>query len=97
MKNNFFKFNWKVFAVTVVISIINFVLILQLIPVFEGSTLIAGIMNLVIFPPNFLFEDLFGASSVRIIDKLTWVLQFLYDYLIALIILEFVVKQPILK
>ena len=82
-------------------------IILSIIPVLESQTLGAKIVNLIITPPNFFFEDLTGLSltalnftllpsgppfSYRLgfIDFLTWILQFVYDYVIVSIVLYFV-------
>ena len=86
MGNKFF--NWKVLIFAIIIFALNILLILQLIPVFESSTINSKIVNLVVSPGNFFFEDLLGVNSIKIVDYLTWVSQFFYDYLIAFIILR---------
>ena len=90
MVNKFF--NWKVLIFAIILFVLNVILILQLIPVFESSSISARIVNLVVSPSNFIFEDLFGINSIKIIDYLTWLLQFFYDYLIAFIILKILSK-----
>lgn len=82
-RRGFFKLTWGILMLAVVIYALNILLILQLIPVFEADDLASDIVNLVVFPANFFFEDLLGITSVRIIDILTWVLEFFYAYLIA--------------
>ena len=106
MKKNIFNPSLKLIIFAVVLYILNLLLILQLIPVFESQTAGARIVNLVVSPPNFIFEDLTGLSSTAFnftilpsspplsyrlgfIDLLTWILQFVYDYLIAGTILYF--------
>jgi hypothetical protein len=100
-----FKPALKLITFTVILFSLNVLLILQLIPIFESQTLGAKIVNLVVFPANFLFEDLTSLSSTAInftilpsgpafsyrlgfIDLLTWVLQFVYDYIIVYIIMK---------
>ncbi|MDO8509156.1 MAG: hypothetical protein Q7S27_05740 [Nanoarchaeota archaeon] len=87
------KFFLKIFILALIIFVINIVIILQLIPVFESSTLGAKIVNLIVSPPNFIFEDLLGISSVKIIDVLTWVLQFVYCYLIAFLLIKLLKRK----
>ena len=104
MKKNIFYPNWKIIILAVIIFILNIMLILQLIPVFESQTLGAKIVNLIVSPPNFFFEDLTGLSSTALnftllpsgppfsyrlgfVDFLTWLLQFVYVYIISAIIL----------
>ncbi|MEK9184804.1 MAG: hypothetical protein AAB866_01400 [Patescibacteria group bacterium] len=82
----FFRLTWKILVLTIIIFSLDLIAILQLIPVFESSSLGAEFVNAVIFPANFLFEDIFGIESVFIIDALTWVLQFFYAYLIACVL-----------
>ena len=82
--------HWEIFLSACFIFAVNILVILQLIPVFESQTLGARIINLIVSPPNFLFEDVFGINSVKFIDYATWILQFVYDYLIALIVLRLV-------
>ena len=85
-----FKPNLKLIALAIFLYIINIIIILQLIPVFESQTVGAKFVNLVVFPPNFLFEDVFGINGLRSIDNLTWVLQFVYDYILISIIVYFI-------
>ena len=87
-----FKPNLKLTLFAIILFAINFIIILQLIPVFESQTIGAKLVNLVIFPPNFIFEDLLGITSVKIIDVLTWIFQFLYDYVLIAII-TFILKR----
>ncbi len=75
--------SWGILILAVVIYALNILLILQLIPVFEADDPASDFVNLIVAPANFLFEDLFGITSVRIIDVFTWILQFFYAYLIA--------------
>lgn len=90
MHYKIFKLNWKIIALAVVLYALNILLILQLIPVFESQDLASKLVNLIVFPPNFFFEDLFGIISIKIIDILTWVLQFVYDYILLCLVLYFV-------
>lgn len=107
MKERIFTLSWRIIIITIVVYILNILLILQLIPVFESQSLGAELTNLIISPPNFFFEDLTGLSSTALnftllpsgppfsyrlgfIDFLTWILQFLYDYIIVSILLYFV-------
>ena len=100
-----FKPTLKLIILSIILFVINVIIILQLIPVFESQTLGAKIINLIISPPNFIFEDLTGLSSTALnftllpsgppfsyrlgfIDFLTLILQFVYDYIIILIILN---------
>jgi|SRR3989344_481337 len=102
---NILKPNPKIIISSIILFIINVILILQLIPVFESQTLGAKIINLIVSPPNFFFEDLTGLSSTALnftllpsgssfsyrlgfVDLLTWILQFIYDYMIIAIILN---------
>lgn len=102
---NTLKPNLKIIIFSVILFVINIIIILQLIPVFESQSLSSKIINLIIFPPNFFFEDLTGLSSTALnftllpsgppfsyrlgfIDLLTWILQFIYDYIIIVIILN---------
>ena len=62
-RKGFFKLTWGVLLLTVVIHVLNILLILQLIPVFEQDDLLSDFINLIIAPANFLFEDLTGISS----------------------------------
>ena len=87
MKRNIFYPNLRVIILAIVLYIINIIIILQLIPVFESQTVGAKFVNLVVFPPNFFFEDLLGISSVKAVDILTWILQFVYDYVVSAFIL----------
>ena len=82
-----FKPNLKLIIFAIILFIINILIILQLIPVFESQNLEAKFVNLIISPPNFFFEDLLGITSVKIIDFLTWVLQFFYDYILVAILI----------
>ena len=82
-----FKPNLKLIVFAIVLYIINIFIVLQLIPVFESQEIGAKFVNLLVSPPNFIFEDLLGITSVKIIDTLTWLLQFLYDYVIIAIII----------
>ncbi len=66
MKERIFKLNWKVIILTIVLYILNILLILQLIPVFESQSFGAEIVNLIVSPPNFFFEDLTGLSSTAL-------------------------------
>ena len=77
-------------VLAVVLYALNILLILQLIPVLESQTINAKIVNLFVFPANFLFEDLLGINSVKSIDILTWVLQFVYVYIISAIVIYLV-------
>ena len=86
---NIFQPNRKLLIVSIILFIFNVLLILQLIPVFESKTVEASIINLIIFPSNFIFEDIFKITSNRIIDMISWILVFVYDYLIIGIILYF--------
>ena len=88
MYYNFLKPRKNLIVLSIIIYILNVLLILQLIPVFESQTIDSKIVNLIVFPPNFIFEDLFGVSSVRSIDIFTWIIQLFYDYLIAGIIIK---------
>ncbi len=82
-------FNWKILILSIVIYIINIIIILQLIPVFESSDLGSKIINLLVFSANFFFEDLLRITGIKIIDILTWIFQFVYIYLISAIIIYF--------
>ncbi|MEK6872615.1 MAG: hypothetical protein AABW90_01220 [Nanoarchaeota archaeon] len=82
------RFVKKLIILSIIVYILNILLILQLIPVLESQTFGAKTINLLVSPPNFIFEDLLGISSVKIIDYLTWILQFFYDFLIVLILLK---------
>ena len=86
MKARMFTPNRKLIILAIALYIINILIILQLIPVFESQSFGAKIVNLILSPPNFIFEDLLGINSIKIIDLLTWILQFVYDYVIAAII-----------
>ena len=88
MYYNFLKPRKNLIVLSIIIYILNVLLILQLIPVFESQTIDSKIVNLIVFPPNFIFEDLFGVSSVRSIDIFTWIIQLFYDYLIVGIIIK---------
>ena len=90
MRKNIFYPDWKLIVLSVILYIINIIIILQLIPVLESQTFVAKIVNLIVFPPNFFFEDLLGISSAKAIDILTWILQFVYDYIIAGILIYFI-------
>ena len=81
-----FKPNLKLIIFSIILFIINILIILQLIPVFESQTPGAKIVNLIVSPPNFFFEDLLGITSLKIIDFLTWSLQFFYDYILVAIL-----------
>ena len=102
-----FKPTLKLIILSIILFVINVIIILQLIPVFESQTLGAKIINLIISPPNFIFEDLTGLSSTALnftllpsnppfsyrlgfVDLLIWALQFVYDYIIVLVLLYFV-------
>lgn len=85
-KRGFFTLTWKILIFSIVIYALNIIIILQLVPVFESSNLGAKLTNAIVFPANFIFEDLIGLESIFIIDLLTWVLQFFYIYLIVCII-----------
>lgn len=87
---NILKPNLKIIIFSVILFAINIIIILQLIPVFESQNLSSKIINLIIFPPNFFFEDILGITSIKSIDILTWVLQFTYDYIIIAIILNII-------
>ena len=89
MKERIFTLNFGIIIITIVVYVLNILLILQLIPVFESQSFGAKIVNLIVSPPNFFFEDVFGINSLKVIDILTWVLQFLYDYIIVSILLYF--------
>ena len=89
MKERIFTLNFGINIITIVVYVLNILLILQLIPVFESQSFGAKIVNLIVSPPNFFFEDVFGINSLKVIDILTWVLQFLYDYIIVSILLYF--------
>ena len=82
------RFARKLIIFSVIVYILNILLILQLIPVLESQTFLSKTINLLVSPPNFIFEDLLGISSVKIIDYLTWILQFFYDFFIALMLLK---------
>ena len=90
MKRNIFYPNLKKIIWAIVLFVGSILLILQLIPVFESQTIGAKIVNLVVSPANFLFEDLFGINSIKFVDYLTWSLQFLYIYIITSLILYLV-------
>ena len=85
---NIFKPNLKIIIFSIILFVINIIIILQLVPVFESETPSSKIINLIVFPPNFFFEDIFGITSIKSIDVLTWILQFIYDYIIIAIILN---------
>ena len=89
MKKNIFYPNWKIIILTIMFYIFNTLLILQLVPIFESQTFGAKLVNLIVFPLNFFFEDLLGINSIKVIDYLTWILQFVYDYVIVGIIFYF--------
>lgn len=89
MKKSMFHPTIKLIFLAVILFVFNIFLILQLVPVIESQTSGAKIVNLIIFPPNFIIEDLLGVSGAKITDYLTWALQFVYDYLIAGAILYF--------
>ena len=80
MKEKFFTFSWQIILLSLAISAMHFMLILQLIPVFEDSSFLAEAVNLVVFPANFLFEDVFGITSNRFFDALTWIFHIFYGY-----------------
>lgn len=86
-----FKPNLKLIVFAIILYIINIIIILQLIPVFESQDIGAKFVNLLAFPPNFMFEDLLGITSLKTTDVLTWLLQFLYDYIIIAVIV-FILK-----
>ena len=86
MKNKL-SLHWETFLSACFVFAVNIFVILQLIPVFESQSVGANIVNAIVFPPNFIFEDVFGINSVKVIDYATWGLQFAYDYLIAFFIL----------
>ena len=88
--SSIFKPTWKLFTLSIIIYIVNIIIILSIIPVLESQTLEAKIINLIVLLPNFFFEDLLGISSVKSIDILTWILLFVYDYILATIIIYFV-------
>ena len=107
MKKNIFYPSLKLVILAVVFYIINIVIILSIIPVLESQTLGAKLVNLIVSPPNFFFEDLTGLSSTALnftllpsgppfsyrlgfVDLLTWVLQFVYDYVIVAVVLYLV-------
>ena len=90
MRKKIFTSNWKVIILAIILYILNIILILQLIPVFESQTLNAKIINLLIFPPNFFFEDLLGINSVKVVDILTWIFQLIYVYILLSLVLYFV-------
>ena len=78
----------KTAILAILLFAINILIILQLIPVFESQTPGSKIINLIVSPPNFIFEDLLGITSIKSIDILTWILQFVYDLLIAYVLIE---------
>ena len=90
MKRNIFYPDLRIIFLAIVLYVINIILILQLIPVFESQTIGAKIVNFIVSPPNFFFEDLLGISGVKTVDILTWILQFVYDYVISVFILYFI-------
>ena len=90
---NIFKPNLKIIISSIILIVINVIIILQLIPVFESQTPGSKIINLIVFPPNFFFEDILGITSVKSIDILTWILQFIYDYIIIAIILNIILSK----
>ena len=79
----FFRPTWRIGIVTLVLAVLHLVLILQLIPVFENDSINAEVVNAVVFPGNFFFEDLLGITSVRWIDVVTWLFHVGYDYVIV--------------
>ena len=81
---------YKLAILSFIILAINILIILSIVPVLESSTLPSKIVNLIVFPSNFIFEDLFGISSIKYIDKLSWILLAFYDILIAKIIFIFI-------
>ncbi|MDO8467636.1 MAG: hypothetical protein Q7S56_01660 [Nanoarchaeota archaeon] len=91
MKKQFFTLSKWVIVSTVILFILNVILILQLIPVLESQTLNAKIVNAIVSPPNFIIEDLLGINSIKFFDILTWILQFIYDYILILII-RYIIK-----
>ncbi len=91
MPKNFLKPTRNLIFLSIIIFILNIMLILQLIPVFESQTFGSETVNLIVFLPNFIFEDLLGITSIKFIDYLTWILQFFYDYLIAGIIIKLII------
>ncbi|MEK9134929.1 MAG: hypothetical protein AAB451_01380, partial [Patescibacteria group bacterium] len=66
MKRNIFNPSLKLIIFAVVLYILNVLLILQLIPIFESQTAGAKIVNLIVSPPNFIFEDLTELSSTTL-------------------------------
>ena len=90
MKRNIFYPNFKTIILSIALFIGSILLILQLIPIFESQTIWANVINFIVFPPNFIFEDIFGINSVKFIDYITWFLQFLYIYIITSLILYLV-------
>ncbi|MEK6895192.1 MAG: hypothetical protein AABX48_01600 [Nanoarchaeota archaeon] len=91
MKKHFFTLSKGVIISTVILLILNVILILQLIPVFESQTLNAKIVNAIVSPPNFIIEDILGINIIKFFDILTWILQFIYDYILILII-RYIIK-----
>ena len=106
MRRKIFKWSWKLGILAIILYVINIIIILQFIPIFESQSFEAKIINLIISPPNFFFEDLTGISSTAFnftilpsgppfsyrlgfIDFLTFVLQFVYDYILAALLLSF--------
>lgn len=87
---NVLKPNLKTIIFSIILFVINVIIILQLIPVFESQTTEAKIINLIVSPPNFFFEDILRITGIKLIDVLTWVLQFIYDYIIIAIILNII-------
>ena len=83
MKQTFFHPTWKLIALTLLVSTAHLLLILQLIPVFESQTTPAKLVNLIVFPANFLFEDILGITSDKTFDIATWILHIAYGYLIT--------------
>lgn len=90
---NFLKPTRKLIITSIILYIINIMIILQLIPVFESSKLGDKIINFLISPPNFFFEDLLGITSIKFIDILTWVFQFIYVYIISAILLYLIIRR----
>ena len=84
-RRGFFRLGWGILILSVIIYALNLILILQLSPVFEKQDYFSRVINLIIFPANFLLEDIFEMGGVGTI-VLSWVLEFFYAYIIACIV-----------
>jgi|WetSurMetagenome_2_1015567.scaffolds.fasta_scaffold1035071_1 hypothetical protein len=80
---SFFEVTPGIFFLTFLLGAINVVLIFQFFQLWSSA---GNIVNIIVFPSQYVFENVFNVSITPMINIAVWILQLFYDFIIACLV-----------